>query len=183
MNYICWNFKQYKIYVTFRPIFIKTGTKNDDVTINRNTLRKSNQRVKKQCQIVNDSLLFSEVRAVEHLCKSCRSRIMLQNDYLLETIGLDLGENEPSEAFEIGSFEMTVWGGIFSASAFKISARLHSERRSKRSWKRGTWIWMRVSIWYAVSLPPPLRFMFSKQPLTILIETHACFLFWKWSLR
>ena len=40
------------------------------------------------------SLKF-QIRSRANLCKSCRSREELSNNYLLEKIGFDIAENEP----------------------------------------------------------------------------------------
>ena len=48
-------------------------------------------------KIVDDfSLKFSDWRGAK-VCKSCRSRKMLQNDYLVAKIGVHIDENEPSQ--------------------------------------------------------------------------------------
>ena len=97
---IFWNLRNSQHFLKnsakFREIFVRIGAKFDEngwkIAIFYKNL---NKNMKKFAEILLKFWILSGAK----VCKTCRSRKMLSNEYLLAKIGADTEENEPSKVW------------------------------------------------------------------------------------
>ena len=79
-----------------REIFIKIDAKFDE---NCRTTRIFSEIITKNTKTLHEFLRRFWIWSGARVCKSCRSRKMLKNEYLVGKIGLDTAEGEPSKVW------------------------------------------------------------------------------------